>query len=251
MAVFGRTKAVLDKTLKDLNRVSFWIAFAVQIVFLVFYGIKIYTNINHIVYLIIYTVLASIAFVSTIIFFIASYPNKKRPAPKTMRAFRIAKYICRIAVIVVALVELAQMDKPDLDIIVTGISIVSLLVQVIFEIMRIAFEKYAELFSIAFEKDVAAFGYVLNPKSSALNAIDGIIENATNKLTGKPKEDVILTEKEQFVEDLASEYISKKEEEKNVKNRKIIDNIKVHSKGLIEAALDKLSKDDAPTDAQE
>ena len=57
MAFLGRTKAVSNKVIRDLERTLFWITLIVQLIFLFFYGYSIYSNLEDLIFLIIYIIL--------------------------------------------------------------------------------------------------------------------------------------------------------------------------------------------------
>ena len=54
MAFMGRTRAVADKLVKDIDKSIFWTTLVIQIFFFFFYGYSIYTNLNNTVFLVIF-----------------------------------------------------------------------------------------------------------------------------------------------------------------------------------------------------
>lgn len=208
MLFFERTSAVIEKTVKDLRRLSFIAYLVVQVIFLGLYAYKIYASVHRLVYLILYSVIAALSILG-FVFFLLTYKNKKaKKIILTKRGIRIGKYAANASMIIVLLVEFAQRGASDLAIILSGISIASFALQVLIEFLRIFYERYAELLEIALNKDVAAFAAVSHP----LKIVDAPLAALDAKLNGTPKEE--LTEKERYVEALKSDYVSAKKKSK-------------------------------------
>ena len=75
MIFFKRTSAVIDKTLEDLSRLSFYLAIVVQVIFLGLYGFKIYASRDKAIFLILYSVLAGLSLLS-FVFYLWSHNEK-------------------------------------------------------------------------------------------------------------------------------------------------------------------------------
>jgi hypothetical protein len=246
MAFFERTSAVIDKTIKDLRRLSFWVYIFVQVIFLGLYTFKIYMSRAKLVYLIIYSILAGLSLLGFLYFLITLKVKKDRRVVLTKRSIRFAKYSANAAMIVVLLVEFAQGGVSDLSIILSGISMASFVLQISIECARILYEHYAELLTIALEKDAAS----LEPITHPLKAIDVPLAALSAKLNGTPKKE--LSEKERYVENLKSDYQSKKEEGKAKRRAEDQKQIKEHwaaIKGALKKKIQHPKKEIAPTSA--
>ena len=230
MIIIERTTAVVDKTIRDLQRVSFWIAIVVQVIFLCLYGLRIYTNLNHIVYLIIYSFLTVMSLFG-FIFYLATYQIKKdKKVLGTKQGIKILKYFANAIMIIVVIVEFVQRKPSDLDIIIAALSIVFFLIQIVFELVRMAYNRYSNLLMTALGMDFAKFGMLADPKSYILSKLDDPLEKISNKITGVKTEKKELTKTEQYVEQLTNEYKDQKKVVKKAKLDKEKQKIKEHSK---------------------
>lgn len=236
MAFFERTSAVIEKTIKDLRRLSFWGYLIVQIIFLLLYTFKIVMSRGKLVYLILYSILAGLS-VFGFVFYLVTYHNKKqRSIIMTKRSIRFGKYFANAAMVIVILVEFAQGGVSDLSIILSGISIASFVGQILIEIIRLFYERYAELLQIALEKDIAA----LEPLTHPLKALDTPLAALANKIKGsKPEE---LKGNERYVEDLKEDYQAKKKKSKEERSREEKRQIRTHLKTIKEGIKKKFSR---------
>lgn len=208
MIFFNRTSAIIDKTLKDLSRLSYWCSVVVQLIFLGLYGFKIFVNRERLVYLIIYGILAVLS-LGGFLFFLLTYKDKKEKSIiVTKRSIRFAKYAANAAMVVVILVQFVQTDVSDFDVVISGVSIASFAVEVFIEIIRLLYERYLDLFRIALEKDVDSLEDVIHP----LRAIDRPFAALSEKLN--PSEPPVLSEKERYVEELKEEFVTKQKAKK-------------------------------------
>lgn len=215
MRFFDRTAAVIEKTLKDLVKLSFWIAVIVQALFLILYGFKIYLNLtDHPYYLVIYSSLAAISTIGFIVYVVTFRARNDKAVKVTNRFIRFCKYLANTMMIVVLLVEFTQREVSDLEIVVSGISVVSLLLQLVMEFIRILYEKYSELITTALSLDLDRIPI----GKSVYELIDSPLKNLANKITGKKVEEKPLTKAEARVEELAKTY-SEKDKAKKAKRK--------------------------------
>jgi hypothetical protein len=234
MVFFERTSAVIDKTLKDLQRLSFWVYLLVQTIFVGLYAFKIYASREKIVYLVLYSILAGLSLFA-FVFYLSTYKNKKAQSIiKTKRGIRIGKYSANAIMIIVILVEFAQGGASELSIILSGISMVSFAAQILIECLRVFYERYAKLLEVALNKDIAGIETFTHP----LKAIDAPLEALSAKLNGAPKEE--MDETERYVEGLKDDYQAKKKIHKAERSRKDKAQIKGHLMAIKEAVGKKL-----------
>ena len=226
MLFFERTSAVIEKTVKDLRRLSFIVYLIVQVIFLSLYAYKICASLNRLVYLILYSVIAGFSIVG-FVFFLLTHKNKKaKKIVVAKRGIRLGKYAANASMIIVLLVEFAQHGASDLAIIFSGISIASFAFQILLEFLRIFYEHYAELLEIALNKDVAAFEAVSHP----LKIVDAPLAALSAKLNGTPKEE--SSEKERYVEALKSDYVNAKKKSKTEQQEEEKKEIKGHWRAI-------------------
>lgn len=237
MNLFSRTFAVIDKIIRDLRIISHVFLIIVQISFLVLYGFKIFYSINDPVYLYIYIALAALSLFG-FVFYLITYNNRKKKAIiGTKRGIRIFKYLANGLMIIMLIIEFLNKDVSDLEVIVSWISIIGFLVQLLIEFARIMFERYASLMVIALKKDTEFIEDLQNPKRAIYEKINAPLEKLSQKYTGESPVGVTLSKKELYVESLAKEYQennqskrSSKKEEKKGEVKKEKDEIKKNIK---------------------
>ncbi|HZJ89666.1 MAG TPA: hypothetical protein VFD05_03155 [Bacilli bacterium] len=220
-----RTTAVLDKTIRDLTKLSYWIFVVVQVIFLALYGFKIYTHLGDLIYFIPYVVLSVLSLFG-FIFFLSTYKHRrKKGVMGTKRSVRIMKYLANGLMIVVLLIEFLNRTVTPLEIIVSVISILGFIAQVVIEVVRIFYERYAELFAIALEKDLAPFAILLDPKGKFYERINAPLA----AMTGRVAEEKVPSRQELYVEQLKEDYEEKrraaKDEHRQKKKESIKENI--------------------------
>lgn len=218
MIFFDRTTAVIEKTLKDLARISFIIAIVVQVSFLILYGYKIYVNLfDHPIYLIVYSTLAAVS-IFGFIFFLVTYKNRgQKVVLGTNRIVRICKYLANATMIVVVLIEYTQKEVSDLEVVISGISIASFALQIVMEFIRILYEKYSELFKVALTKDLEKFNF----EKKFFGAIGKPVEAIANAVNGTKKEEAEQTKAEIMVDQLTEEYRARNKETKTEKSKAV------------------------------
>ena len=216
MAFMGRTRAVADKLVKDIDKSIFWTTLVIQIFFFFFYGYSIYTNLNNTIFLVIYILLAALALFN-FIYMIVTHPYKKESGVKKVKLFaRIFKYFINAAMIGVNIFEMAKFGGTDFNKIMIIVSGVSLGIQIILEFIRAFMAYYTDLFMTSIQMDLSFFIKLSKAKETKGNFyefIDIPLEALANKLEGKEPE---LTETEKKVNDLAKEF--EKENKQKVKH---------------------------------
>lgn len=215
MAVLGRTVAVFSKMVDDIKKIIHAVTIIVSCLFLACYVYNIITHILnfHIVYLIIYSLLFVIALV-TFIIYLATYAQKKKGIEKAKRILRIIKYTLCSAMIGVNAYEIATMITSELSTILLIVSIISLIAQIVIEIIGVFAERYVKLMKISLEKDLEFFykiAQLKDGKTTFWEFVDAPLEAIANKLQNKEPEP--LSKDEAYVDNLAKEYADKKKEE--------------------------------------
>lgn len=226
MAFMGRTRAVADKLVKDIDKSIFWTTLVIQIFFFFFYGYSIYTNLNNTVFLVIYILLALLALFN-FIYMIATHPYKKESGVKKVKLFaRVFKYFINASMIGVNIFEMVKLGGTDFNKIMIIVSGVSLGVQIILEFVRAFMAYYTDLFMTSIQMDLSFFIKLSKAKETKGNFyefIDMPLEAIANKLEGKEPE---LTDKEKKLNEMAKEYEQlnkqkvKENSEKNAEEQK-------------------------------
>ncbi len=213
MMFLGRTRAVSDKLINDIDKCIFWTTLIIQLFFFFFYGYSIYTNLNNNIFLITYILLSLLA-VFNFIYIIVTHPYKKEIGVKKVKLFaRIFKYLINSTMIGVNIFEIVKYGGSDFNKIMIIVSGVSLGIQIILEFVRAFIFNYTDLFMTAIQMDLNFFVKLSKAKETKGNfyeLIDMPLEAIANKLEGKEPE---FTEMEKKVNNLGKEY------EKEIKQR--------------------------------
>lgn len=258
MIVLGSTRAVLNKLLRDVKNTVFWVSFSVQILFLTYYGWSIYSNIDRLPFLIVYSCLAAVA-VAAFINFLIVHKRKDLKNKKFDRFLRVSKYVINGVMLAVNAYQFVCDTCSDLQLILFALSAIFWLVNIVVEIVRVVIEKYVELFSVAIKEDFAFF-YKMSDKIKELTekvdkakevkgnfweAVNAPFEAIANKLDGKKKEPAPVQEEaaptsaekmvDELTDDLKDELEEKKQQKKEEKQRKK-EEIKNSSNARAEAA---------------
>ena len=206
MALMGRTRAVANKFVSDIDKIVFWTAIVVQVLFLFLYGYSIYTNMDKLPFLITYSLLSGLA-IFNFIYMIVSHPYRKEDNVKNIKKFvRFFRYFINASMLGVKIFELIKFDATDFNKILIIISGVSLLSQIILEFIRMFTDYYMELFMTSVQMDL---GFVIKmskigeTKGNFFEVIDMPLEAIANKIDGKEPE---YTETEKYLNELAKKY---------------------------------------------
>ena len=237
--ILASTRAVADKLLRDVRRVTFGISLSVQILFLAYYGWSIYNSIDSLPFLIVYSCLALVAIVSFINFLVV-HKSKEKKNKVFNRILRILKYIINGVTLGLNAYQLFSADtSSDLQIILLGISGIFWLVNIVVEILRAAVEYYVELLMVAFKTDFAPIENAINKikdlsnkiedlknvKGNFWKGLDAPFEALANKLTKKQEPapapavqtEVAPTAAEKTVQELTNAFVGNHEDEKKNK----------------------------------
>lgn len=213
MALLGRTRGVFSKMVSDIKRITFWTHILVQIIFFSFYGYSIYSNIENLPFLITYSLLLTI---STITFITYLYSHKKHTKqPKGFsRSMRIIKYLTNGTMVILNIIEMVSFPASDLTKILLIISGISLLVQIIVELIRIFIERYADDLTRSLEMDLAFFkglAKLKEVKGTFFQVLDAPLEAIANKLENKKPE---ISKQDQKLNEIGKDFDEKLKEKK-------------------------------------
>lgn len=167
----SHTTSALSLVIKELKLIFKVTNIVVQVLLLGFYGLIIYANIDRPVLMPLYCVLAGISLIAFIIELVLSGKKdenedaKKKKARKLNRKtrkifFGILKYITRITILVIVIINLAQHGGTDLDIVTTCLSAVLIIANIIVDILVTLVERYIAILRIGFMSDMQGNGIV-------------------------------------------------------------------------------------------
>ena len=205
MAVLPRTIAVGKKMIKDIERILYWTTIVVQLIFFISYGYSIYTNISNIVFLVIYSILFVFSVINFIYYLVTYNSDNKKAVGTVKRGFRVFKYLINGTMLGVNIFEMINYGTSDWNKILLVVSGVSLLAQIVLELVRLFVGRYIDLFTEAIGMDLAIIekiAKVKEVKGNVFELIDAPLEKLANKLEGKdPNDD--LTETQKYLNELA------------------------------------------------
>ena len=219
MAILENTRAVGAQMVEDVRRILFWTTIVVQCVFFAFYGYEIYINTNNLVFLIFYSTLFSLSFI-TFINYLLTHNKNSRKLRSFKRFLRVFKYIVNGSMLAVNIVNIVKYPASDLTIILLTVSAISLFIQLIIEFVRIFAENYVDMFKVAIDKDfqfVKSLSKIKDVKGNIWALADAPLEFIANKLskkeTEKSKEEEKLEElNEKFQEERKMQRVQESKE---------------------------------------
>jgi len=209
-----RSVSVLSNMLEDIKKIWFISLFIIQSVFIVFYSYSIYTNWGNLLFSITYSILFLLSLVSFIVFVI-KHKNNKKTSRKFTRSKNFVKYIVNTIMLVVNIIEMIRFGINDFSKILLVFSGVLLLVQVLFEFVKLFAEKYIDDFKLAFEKDFELLD-IRKWKSNALKIINAPLEKLTTKNAKDKKE---LSKEDKRLESHLIRHKERKEKNKEKKQK--------------------------------
>lgn len=223
MKFFSRTLGVTNKLMEDIESFLFKTTIVVQVIFFGYYGYSIYTNLDNLTLLIVFSLLLLLSSIS-FTYYLKHYQRKSVAKVKTVKkSFRIFKYLINGSMIVINLLEIIKYGGNDVDYLLIGFSTLSLLVQIIVEILRVFISHYVELYKIALDKDTLIFqklaGFT-DIKGHLVTLADLPFESIANKLNGKNKE---VSDKEKLVDALSKQAVAKAKYKKRLKRKDKVD----------------------------
>ncbi len=243
MAILGSTRAVGLKLVEDVKKILFWTTIIVSLIFFGFYGYSIYINVDNFIFLITYSLLFSIA-VITFVNYLLTYSKTTTRIKRFKRFLRVLKYIVNGTMLVVNVINMIIYPVSDLSKILLIVSAISLLVQVIVELLRIFIENYVNMFMIAVQDDfsiVFKASELGGVKGAALKIIDAPIEAIAKKITKEKEPELTKTElKVKKLEEEFEERLIEQKREKEIKKQTIVNNEKNEIKAHLKVIKDKI-----------
>ncbi len=230
--IFHRTLAVTDKLLRDIEKILYWTTIVVQCIFFAYYGYSIYTNLSNLTFLIIYILLLLFSTVG-FIYYLSHYRDKAKENVKTVKkTFRIFKYLVNGSMLVLNMIGIIRYGGNDLAYVLIVFSSLSLIVQIIVELIRDFVSRYITLFSIALDKDtqfIRRLQDVKDYKGNFYGIVDAPLQVIAKKIE---TENLELSDNEKLVEELSNmrkekrTYKIKSRHQENTRRQK--DEIKEH-----------------------
>lgn len=154
---YDHTYSVFLKLKRDLKRFQRAVDILVQLIFIAYNGYLLYTNIDRLLYCIIYAVLLALC-VGYFLFTVYTMNNnskniKKNVKPKVKQGVNIAKYIIKLIIIGLAVYELCTTEYTTMKLATTIASSISLLVQILINLITRYVNNYIDLFIESIKMD--------------------------------------------------------------------------------------------------
>ena len=183
---YTNTYGVFLKLRKDISLIQRIIEILVQLIFLAYSGYLLFSNLNNISYFIIYCILFFISLLYFIFdMFVIFKKNKyikKHIKPRVYKSVKYIKYIIKLAIIIMAIVEIYSLgNSTDIKKITTIASIISLIVQISIDLITRFILKYIDLFIESLKMDYEN-STVLKEIKKGYNTINDIKENGFKNL---------------------------------------------------------------------
>lgn len=236
---YDNTYGVLKKLKHDVVLAERIVETILQIFFLFYYSYLIYSNVNNLFYLIIYSCLGAVSIIYFVFYVIGLVSDnkyyKKRVKPFAKRIVTIIKYMIRIFTIVIAFIEMYKEPISDFERIINIVSLVSLCVQIAISIISHFVLRYIDLFITSIKMDYEESKiseYVNKGEKIANDGIKGSILGFINEKAGlsEPEVDEAIKpslSKEELkqrknVEDIANKYLEDERLSREEKRKKRI-----------------------------
>lgn len=248
--VLKNTRMVLSNLLDDIKKFWFVALCVVQTVFILFYSYSIYNNLSKTIFLVIYSVLLLIS-TTTFILIVINYLKHKKSNVAFNRGKNIVKYLANLTMIVTNIFETIKYGSTDFNKILLIVSVVSLLIQILIEIVKVFAELYGEALKAAVTKDFELLEFLNKDKAPAkiISAIAKPLEKIAGIETEQTSEDKILekhkkryAKKQEELDELKLIKKQEQEEEGKLAVRKEVKRLKT--------AVAKILNTDTSTDTE-
>lgn len=154
---YDHTYSVFLKLKKDLKRFQRIVDILVQLIFIAYNGYLLFTNIDRLLYFIIYSILLFLC-IGYFLFTIYAINNNtkklnKNIKPRVKQIVNILKYIIKFTIITLAVIELCTTEYTTMKLASTIASSVSLLVQITINLITRFVNNYIDLFIESLKMD--------------------------------------------------------------------------------------------------
>ena len=159
---------------RELAKIKKILNIVVQVLFLAYFLYLIFSNLNSLSYVIIYSLILSVSLASILIEPVYKIDtndeksvirSKKKQKRIALLFLKSMKYICKLVAILIAVYEISSHGSSDLSILATIGSGILLLIQVFVDSIVLLVNRYVDLLQLALEEDVRSsklIQFVLN-----------------------------------------------------------------------------------------
>lgn len=237
MAILSRTKGIFSQMLSDIRKITFITNIIVQTIFFIYYIFTICNSVNNIVFLITYSVLLLIATITFITYLTVHIRKIKKPK-YFYRLLRVVKYFTNGIMLFLNIYEMIRYGISDLNKIILVISAISLIAQIVIELVRLFVEKYVRLVTTSLEMDLGILGKLgslKEVKGNFFKLIDLPLEVIANKIDHKEPQ---LSEDEIYINEVAEKYAEqakiKKDQKKEETKKRSDEKARREKKKIVE-----------------
>lgn len=148
---------------RELSKIKKILNIVVQSIFLVYFLYLIFSNLDSLSYVIIYSIILSVSLASILIEPVYKIDtndeksvirSKKKQRRIALMCLKSMKYVCKLVAILIAIYEIVTHGATDLSILATIGSGILLLIQVIFDSIVLLVNRYVDLLQLALEEDI-------------------------------------------------------------------------------------------------
>ncbi len=148
---------------RELAKIKKILNIVVQVLFLVYFLYLIFSNLNSLSYVIIYSLILSVSLASILIEPVYKIDtndeksvirSKKKQKRIALLFLKSMKYICKLAAILIAVYEISTHGSSDLSILATIGSGTLLLIQIFVDSIVLLVNRYVDLLQLALEEDI-------------------------------------------------------------------------------------------------
>lgn len=226
MAFAGKTRAVVLKMKSDLDIAVHIINILVSLFFIVYYGYSTYSNINNTIFLVINSIFLFLGIFGFIVY-LMTYKKITKTTKVIKKIIGKMKYITKVVALVFNTIQLVKIGGSDLSLVLLIISAITIVGQLIIEIVIAYIKKYFDLLMLSVHQDfqfIFELGKIKEAKGNFFELLDAPLEAIANKLSPK-KEEKVLTKNEKALEEIVGQYgeqIEKMDQEKKEAKKKEI-----------------------------
>lgn len=211
MAFLGKTKIVVYKLKQDIEKLLHVVNVIVSLFFIGYYCYSIYINIDNITFLVINSIFLFLGIFGFILYLV-TYKKNNKNIKIIKNIIGKSKYLTKVAVLIINTVNVWKYGGTLISKILLIVSAITIISQLLLEIIKIFIFKYVELFNESIHQDlefVFNLSKIKESKGNFFEMLDAPLEKLANKLEGKEK---VKTKGEKELDKLVDQYGDKVKE---------------------------------------
>ena len=223
--MFDKTLGVINSVVNDIKKLANAITIITYCVFFCYYIYSIYNSFNNLPYLVVYSLLFALSIVNFIYYLVTTKNHTKKSFAFT-NMMSWGKYVVNAFMICVRIVEFWGTMLNGLDLIFLVVSIVSLITNIIMQVLMIYADLRYRLLEEAVREEAKIFFDIANAKyvkGNFYHLVDAPFEAIANKLENKAQTTSTNAQKleelrDQFREQRKAKRLARKQMDKQKSN---------------------------------